>query len=73
MPNVHHIQLLCEIDPERESIQGEMSVGQGETLPFSGWTEFASALMSLTGDSRNQAVSGPVDEAPGEILRTPRK
>lgn len=73
MPNVHHIQLLCEIDPERESIQGEMSVAQGESLPFSGWTEFATALMSLTGEGRNQAVSGPVDEVSAEVFRTPRK
>lgn len=47
MSRVHRIELLCEIDPHRESIHGEMSDRHGETVPFSGWTEFAGALVSL--------------------------
>ncbi len=48
MSRVHRIELLCEIDPQRESIHGEMSDRKGKTLPFTGWTEFAGALVSLT-------------------------
>jgi len=54
MPRVHHIELLCEIDPHHESIHGEMSDRQGTTLSFTGWTEFAGALMRL---ARSQAES----------------
>lgn len=50
MSRVHRIELLCEIDPQRESIHGEMSDRKGKTLPFTGWTEFAGALVSLTRD-----------------------
>ncbi|MCB0870316.1 MAG: hypothetical protein KDB52_05745 [Solirubrobacterales bacterium] len=47
MSRVHHIELQCEIDPQRESIHGEMSDRQGKKLPFAGWTEFSTALMEL--------------------------
>ncbi|MBN8867111.1 MAG: hypothetical protein J0H98_06125 [Solirubrobacterales bacterium] len=50
MSRVHHIELRCEIDPQRESIHGEMSDRQGKSLPFSGWTEFATRLMTLARD-----------------------
>ena len=56
MSRVHRIELLCEIDPQRESIHGEMSDRQGKTLPFTGWTEFAGALVSLTRDGSMGAV-----------------
>jgi hypothetical protein len=50
MSRVHQIELQCEIDSQRASIQGEMSDRQGRRLPFSGWTEFAGALMQLAKD-----------------------
>lgn len=48
MSRVHQIELRCEVDSQRASIQGEMSDLHGRKLPFIGWTEFASALMELT-------------------------
>jgi hypothetical protein len=50
MSRVHQIELRCEIDSQRASIHGEMSDLQGRKLPFSGWTEFAVALMQLAKD-----------------------
>lgn len=53
MAEVHQIELRCEIDPKHESIRGEMSDRQGKTLAFSGWTEFAGAIVSLTAGNPN--------------------
>lgn len=50
MSRVHHIELQCQIDPLRESIHGQMSNRQGRSLPFTGWSEFAAALMRLARD-----------------------
>ena len=62
MSRVHRIELLCEIDPQRESIHGEMSDRQGTTLPFTGWTEFAGALVTL--------ISGVGEKGNGSPVRT---
>ncbi len=58
MSRVHQIQLSCEIDPHRESIHGEMSDQKGKSLPFNGWTEFASALVALTSAKGVEKVDG---------------
>lgn len=58
MSRVHRIELLCEIDPQRESIHGEMRDRQGTTLSFTGWTEFAGALMRL---ARDEVETNPID------------
>ncbi len=62
MSRVHHIDLRCEIDPHSESIHGEMSVRQGKPLPFSGWTEFAGALVSLASREVEEARAGDETE-----------
>ncbi|HMT04569.1 MAG: hypothetical protein KDB48_01725 [Solirubrobacterales bacterium] len=54
MSRVHHLELQCEIDPQRESIRGEMSDRQGKKLQFSGWTEFSTVLMELTTDQQSK-------------------
>lgn len=66
MSRVHHIELQCRIDSEHEAIQGEMSDRRGNSLPFSGWTEFATALVALTSEVKAETA----DE---EFFREPRK
>lgn len=61
MSRVHHLELQCEIDPQRESIRGEMSDRSGRSLKFSGWTEFAGAVMRLARDE-SQTNSNETEE-----------
>ncbi len=61
MSPVHLIELRCEIDPRHESIHGQMSDRQGNSLSFSGWSEFAGALMRLAGG--DPEPSNPTDRS----------
>ncbi len=66
MSRVHHIDLRCEVDPQREAISGEMRLQRGEALSFNGWTEFAGALVSLVSGEADKAGVGSTDRARGE-------
>ncbi|MDQ2700500.1 MAG: hypothetical protein M3Y23_04130 [Actinomycetota bacterium] len=45
------LNIRCEIDSLEESFRGELENEQGVSRSFSGWTEFASALMALARDT----------------------
>lgn len=67
MSQVHRIELLCAIDPQRESIHGEMSDRQGNTLPFTGWAEFAGALTTLTSRAEGETAEADPSRDGSEI------
>ncbi|MDQ2621563.1 MAG: hypothetical protein M3Y45_00825 [Actinomycetota bacterium] len=48
------IEISCEVESANGSIRGLVRDRQGNQLSFTGWTEFASALTALIGDTRNQ-------------------
>lgn len=48
------IEISCEVDSANDSIRGLVRDRQGNQLRFTGWTEFASVLMSLIGVTGNQ-------------------
>jgi len=41
------LNIRCDIDSVEGSFRGELQNEQGESRSFSGWTEFASALVAL--------------------------
>jgi hypothetical protein len=43
------IDIRCDIESIEGSFRGELKNEQGTSRSFSGWTEFASALMELAG------------------------
>jgi|GEM_PF-3693419 hypothetical protein len=81
MTRVHRIDLRCRIDRENESIRGEMTDRQGNSLSFDGWTEFATALVSLARDPAGEAEfgggvgadAGLPKEPPNDFPGDPRK
>jgi len=45
------IDIHCDIDSIEGSFRGELSNEEGLSRSFSGWTEFATALMALARDT----------------------
>jgi len=56
------IDIRCEIDSIEESFRGELKNEQGNTRTFSGWTEFATALMAMARDSANVIATNAKEE-----------
>lgn len=45
------LNIRCEIESLEESFRGELENEQGVSRSFSGWTEFAAALVALARDT----------------------
>lgn len=45
------IDIHCDIDSIEGSFRGQLSNEEGASRSFSGWTEFASALVALAGNT----------------------
>jgi len=54
MNRVQSIDIHCDIDSIEGSFRGELKNELGISRSFSGWTEFATALMALTRDTKNE-------------------
>lgn len=54
MNRAQSIDIRCDIDSIEGSFRGELKNEQGFSRSFSGWTEFATALMALAGDTSNE-------------------
>lgn len=54
MNEAHSIDIHCDIDSIEGSFRGELKNELGISRSFSGWTEFATALMALASDTGNQ-------------------
>lgn len=55
MSQAQSIDIHCEIDSIEEAFRGELRNEQGISRSFSGWTEFATALMALVSETKNEA------------------
>ena len=53
MNRAQSIDIRCDIDSVEGSFRGELKNEQGISRSFSGWTEFATALMALASDTKN--------------------
>ncbi len=54
MNHAQSIDIRCDIDSIEGSFHGELKNEQGISRSFSGWTEFATALMALARDTKNE-------------------
>ena len=55
------IDIQCDIDSIEGSVRGVLKDAAGRSRAFSGWTEFASALMAMARD-RETEVSSKTNE-----------
>jgi hypothetical protein len=53
-PNPTSIDVRCEISYLDEPIRGELSDGEGRSVPFRGWIELSAALTSLVEDAKTK-------------------
>jgi len=54
MNRAQSIDIRCDIDSIEGAFRGELKNEQGISRSFSGWTEFATALMALVSDTKNE-------------------
>jgi hypothetical protein len=62
MNRAQSIDIRCDIDSIEGSFRGELKNDQGISRSFSGWTEFATALMALARDTSNEATKNKDNE-----------
>lgn len=55
-------EIRCEIDSVEGSLRGVLRNERGISRPFSGWTEFATALMALARDARHETETKKIEE-----------
>lgn len=51
------IDIQCDIDSIEGSVRGVLKDAAGRSRTFSGWTEFASALMAMARDTEKETNS----------------
>jgi len=56
------IDIRCDIDSIEGSFRGELKDASGRARSFSGWTEFATALMAMARDTENGTQPNPNEE-----------
>lgn len=54
MNRAQSIDIRCDIDSIDGAFRGELKNEKGISRSFSGWTEFATALMVLASDTKNE-------------------
>jgi hypothetical protein len=56
------IDIRCDIESIEGSFRGVLKDATGRSRSFSGWTEFATALMALVRDTDNESITNPKEE-----------
>jgi len=56
------IDIQCDIDSIEGSVRGVLKDAAGRSRAFSGWTEFASALMAMARDTETETSSQTNEE-----------
>ena len=54
MNRAQSIDIHCDIDSIEGAFRGELKNEQGISRTFGGWTEFATALMALVSETKNE-------------------
>lgn len=62
MGTADRVQLTLAIDPASDPITGALGDDRGESVEFSGWLGFASALEELLSAPRPAAAAPPAGE-----------
>ena len=62
VPRNQSLNIRCEIESIEGSFRGELENEQGVSRSFSGWTEFATALMALARDTGNTNPKTDIEE-----------
>lgn len=56
------IDIRCDIESLEGPFRGELRDASGRARSFSGWTEFATALMAMARDTEISTQSNPQEE-----------
>lgn len=62
MNRAQSIDIRCDIDSIEGPFRGELRNDQGISRSFSGWTEFATALMALARDTNDENKERAIEE-----------